>query len=53
MVNSASIMSQGSGESSLDIPVQLAHLDSGKEHVARFVDLRRLGLLRRWKDSMS
>jgi hypothetical protein len=50
MDNSASIMAQGPGESSLTIPVQLAHLGSGEDHVARLVDLRRFGLLRRWDD---
>ena len=50
MDNSASIMAQGPGESSLAIPVQLAHLGSGEEHVALLVDLRRFGLLRRWDD---
>jgi hypothetical protein len=50
MDNSASIMAQGPGESSLAIPVQLAHLNSAEEHVARLVDLRRLGLLRRRDD---
>jgi len=46
----ASIMLHGPGESSLAIPVQVAHLGSGEEHVARLVDLRRFGLLRRWDD---
>jgi hypothetical protein len=50
MDNSASIMAQGPGESSRAIPVQLAPLGSGEEHVARLVDLRRFGLLRRWHD---
>jgi hypothetical protein len=50
MDNSASVMAQGPGESGLAIPVLLAHLGSGEEHVARLVDLRRLGLLRRWDD---
>jgi hypothetical protein len=42
--------SQGPGESSLAIPVRLAHLGSGEEHVARLVDFRRFGLLLRWDD---
>jgi hypothetical protein len=46
----ASIMAQGPGERSLTIPVHLAHLGSGEEHVALLVDLRRFGLLRRWDD---
>jgi len=43
-------MPQGPGESSLAIPVQVAHLGSSEEHVARLVDLRRFGLFRRWDD---
>jgi len=43
-------MAQGPGESSLGSPVQLAQLGSGEEHIARLVDLRRFGLLRRWDD---
>src|SRR5208283_725927 len=50
MVNSVSIMAQGAGEGSLAIPVPLAHLGSVQEHVARLVDLRSFGLLRRWDD---
>ncbi len=50
MDNSASIMAQGPGESSLTIPVLHSDLDSGEEHVARLVDLSRVGLLRRWDD---
>jgi len=50
MVKSASFKVQGPGESSLAIPVQLAHLGSGEEHVALLVDTRRFGLLRRWDD---
>jgi hypothetical protein len=50
MDNSASILAQGPGESSLAIPVHLADLGSGEEHVARLVDLRRFRLLRRWGD---
>ena len=46
----ASIKAHGPGESRLAIPVQLAHLGSGEEHVALLVDLRRFGLLRRWDD---
>lgn len=48
MNNSGSIMAQCPGESSL--PVQLAHIGSGEEHVALLVDPRRFGLLRRWDD---
>jgi hypothetical protein len=50
MDNAASITAQGPGDSSLAIPVRLAPLGSGEEHVARLVDLRRFGLLRRWDD---
>jgi hypothetical protein len=50
MGNSVSIIAQGSGESSLTIPVPLAPLGSGEEHVAQLMDLRRFGLLRRWDD---
>ena len=53
MDNSASSMAQVPGESSLAIPVQLAHLGSGHEHVARLVDLRRFGPLRRWDDLLA
>jgi hypothetical protein len=42
MNNSVSILAQGPGES------RLAHLGFGEELVARLVDLRRFGLLRRW-----
>jgi hypothetical protein len=48
MDNSAAIMAQGPGESSLALPVQLAHLGPGGEHVARRVDLRRFELLGWW-----
>ena len=50
MDNSASILAQGPGESSLALPVRLAHLGPGEEHVALLLDLRRFGLLRRWDD---
>jgi hypothetical protein len=50
MVNSVSIMAQGPGEGSLTIPVLLSDLGSGEEHVARLVDLRRFGLVRRRDD---
>jgi hypothetical protein len=50
MDNSTSIMAQGPSESSLAIPVQLAHLGSGDENGAQLADLRRFGLLRRWDD---
>jgi hypothetical protein len=50
LVNSVSIMVQGPGESSLARLVQLAHLGSGEKHFALLVDLRRVGLLRRWDD---
>ena len=53
MAKSASVVAQGSGECGLAIPVPLAHLDSGEEHVARLVDLRRFGLLRRWDDLLA
>jgi hypothetical protein len=48
--NSDSIMAQDPGKSSLVLRVQFAHLGPGEEHVARLVDLRRFGLLRRWDD---
>jgi hypothetical protein len=50
MDNSASIMAQCPGKSSLSIPVPLGHLGSGEEHLAPLVDLRRFRLLRRWDD---
>jgi len=50
MVSSASIKAHGPGESKLAIPVQLAQLGSGEEHVALLVDLHGFGLLRRWDD---
>lgn len=50
MDNSASSIVQGPAESSFTIPVELAHLGSGEEHVARLLDLRGFGLLRRWDD---
>lgn len=50
MDKSAPIMAQRSGERSLTVPILHAHLDSGEEHVARLVDLRTFGLLRRWDD---
>jgi hypothetical protein len=50
MDNSLSLMAQGPGNGSFVIPVHLAHLGSGEEHVARLVDLRRFGLFRRWDD---
>ena len=48
MDNPASVTAQVPGESSLAIPVQLAHLGSGEEHVAGLLDLCRFGLFRRW-----
>jgi hypothetical protein len=50
MDDSASIRAQGPGESGLALPVQLAHLGPGGEHVARLADPRRFGLLRRRDD---
>jgi hypothetical protein len=50
MNDSASIMAQCPGESSLTIPVPVSDLGYGEEHVALLVDLRRFGLLRRWDD---
>ena len=50
MDNSASSVAQRSGERKLTIPVLLSDLGSGKEHVARLVDLSKFGLLRRWND---
>lgn len=47
-INSASILAQGSGENGLALPVHLAPLGPGEEHVARLVDLSRFGRLRRW-----
>jgi hypothetical protein len=32
------------------VPVHLARLSSGEEHVALLADIRRFGLLRRWDD---
>ncbi len=48
--DSASILPQGPGVSSVAIPVHPADHGSGEEHVARLVDLRRFGLLQRWDD---
>lgn len=50
MDDSASSMAHCPGESSFTIPVHLADLGSGQEHVALLVDPRRFGLLRRWDD---
>ncbi len=50
MDDSASIMAYCPCENGLALPVHLADLGPGEEHVARLVDLRRLGLLRRWDD---
>ena len=50
MDNPASILAQDPGESGRTIPVLPADLGSGKEHVARLMDLSEFGLLRRWDD---
>jgi hypothetical protein len=51
MDNSASIRAYCPCENGLALPVHLADLGSGEEHVARLVDRRRrFGLLRRWDD---
>ena len=50
MDDSASIRAYCPCENGLALPVHLADLGSGEEHVARLVDLRRFGLLRRWDD---
>jgi hypothetical protein len=47
---SASIMAYCPGESSLAIPVRLAHLGSGEEHVALLGLPGGFDLLRRWDD---
>lgn len=53
MDNSSSMMAQGPGESGLTFPVLLSDLASGQEHVARLVDLRGFGQLRRWDDLLA
>jgi hypothetical protein len=50
MDNFASIMAQGPGESGLALPVHLAEVGPGEEHVALLADPRRFGPLRRWDD---
>ncbi len=50
MDNTASILSRWPRKSGLTIPVKLAHLGSGEEHIALLVDPRRFGLLRCWED---
>ncbi len=51
MDDSAPIRAYRPCENGLALPVHLADLGSGEEHVARLVDLRRrFGLLRRWDD---
>lgn len=50
MINSVSIMLQCPSQSSLTISLRLAHLGSGKEHVALLVKPSRFELVRRWDD---
>lgn len=50
MDNSASIIAQYPGESSLTMPELLFDLSRAEEHVARLMDLRTFGLIRRWDD---
>jgi hypothetical protein len=50
MDNFASIMAQGPGASGLALPVHLAEVGPGEEHVAVLADPRRFGPLRRWDD---
>ena len=50
MDNSTSIMAQGPGESSLTLPVRLAHSVPGGEHVALLGNPGRFDLLRRKDD---